>query len=193
MNKGLTETLTENFPSIVPVVKPLVELPEFINPYRLSGFIEGEGCFFVSVADNKQLKTKFSVYLLFKLTQHSRDIELLKNIAKFLGCGFIPESNTQIADLICKNFSEIEAKIIPFFEKYPLRGTKRLDYAEFYKVFQLMKNKSHLQRSSPLPPSFRPPSPLPPTFFPLLSSPIYLSLSSLPLPLSLREREGRRE
>lgn len=33
MNKGLTETLTENFPSIVPVVKPLVELPEFINPY----------------------------------------------------------------------------------------------------------------------------------------------------------------
>lgn len=94
----------------------------------MSGFIEGEGCFFVSVADNKQLKTKFSVYLLFKLTQHSRDIELLKNIAKFLGCGFIHESNTQIADLICKNFSlgrEIEAKIIPFFEKYPLRGTVR--------------------------------------------------------------------
>jgi hypothetical protein len=32
MSKGLTETLTNNFSSIVPVVRPLV-LPKIINPY----------------------------------------------------------------------------------------------------------------------------------------------------------------
>lgn len=68
----------------------------------------------------------------------------MQNIAKFLGCGFIHESNTQIVNLICKNLIDIEEKIIPFFEKYPLRGTKRLDYTDFHKVFQLMKNKFHL-------------------------------------------------
>jgi hypothetical protein len=67
----------------------------------------------------------------------------LRNIAKFLDCGFIQES-TQIVNLLCKKFSDIEEKIIPFFDKYPLLGSKRLDYTDFYKVFKLMKNKSHL-------------------------------------------------
>ena len=113
----------------MPVVRPLV-LPKFINPYWLLGFIEGEGCFFVVLDDNQSSITNFITNLLFKLTQHSRDIELLKNISKFLGCGTIyEESKNQIANLICKNLSDIEKKIIPFFEKYLLRGIKRLDYA----------------------------------------------------------------
>ena len=35
-------------------------------------------------------------------------------------------------------------KIIPFFEKYPIKGVKALDYADFCKVAELMKNKAHL-------------------------------------------------
>ena len=143
MNKGLTKVLADNFPYTMPVAKPLVEVSEFIDSYWLLGFMEGESCFFVGVTNNRLTNTKFSVNLLFKLTQHSRDIELLRNIAKFLDCGFIQES-TQIVNLLCKKFSDIEEKIIPFFDKYPLLGSKRLDYADFYKVFKLMKNKSHL-------------------------------------------------
>lgn len=73
-----------------------------------------------------------------------------------MDCGFIQES-TQIVNLLCKKFSDIEEKIISFdpfrgrflpsgenFDKYPLLGSKRLEYTDFYKVFKLMKNKSHL-------------------------------------------------
>jgi hypothetical protein len=41
-------------------------------------------------------------------------------------------------------FSDIEEKIIPFFQKYPLQGTKRLDFEDLCKVVKLMNQKSHL-------------------------------------------------
>ena len=40
--------------------------------------------------------------------------------------------------------SDINEKIIPFFQKYPLQGHKYIDYAKFCEVAELMKNKEHL-------------------------------------------------
>lgn len=41
-------------------------------------------------------------------------------------------------------FTEFKDIIVPFFNKYPLYGNKRLDYACFEKVFMLVDNKGHL-------------------------------------------------
>jgi hypothetical protein len=41
-------------------------------------------------------------------------------------------------------FSDIEEKIIPFFQKYLLQGTKRLDFEDLCKVVKLMKSQTHL-------------------------------------------------
>lgn len=41
-------------------------------------------------------------------------------------------------------FSDITEKIIPFFDKYPLRGSKAKDFSDFCKVVELMKKKAHL-------------------------------------------------
>lgn len=40
-------------------------------------------------------------------------------------------------------FSAPQEKIIPFFQNYPLQGVKLLDYNDFIKIANLMKNKSH--------------------------------------------------
>lgn len=42
------------------------------------------------------------------------------------------------------NFSDINNKIIPFFEKNKLLGVKLLDYLDWCKVAKLMNNGSHL-------------------------------------------------
>lgn len=34
--------------------------------------------------------------------------------------------------------------IIPFFETYPIQGTKSLDFADFKKVAEILKKKEHL-------------------------------------------------
>jgi len=43
-------------------------------------------------------------------------------------------------------FADINANIIPFFDKYPLQGEKAKDFMDFKKVALLMQSKAHLTR-----------------------------------------------
>jgi hypothetical protein len=143
LNKGLTEVLSANFPHTIPVTNPLSRVSDSFNSHGLLGFMEG--CFLVSLSISSLNQTKSYMSLLFKITQHKRAIELIKRIAKFLHGGFIvEESNVSTVSLHCKKSSDILTKIIPFFENYPLMGSKRLDYEHFYKVAIFIKNKSYL-------------------------------------------------
>jgi hypothetical protein len=46
-----------------------------------------------------------------------------------------------------KKYSDIVNKIIPFFNQYPILGVKSLDFLDFKKVAEIMKNKEHLTES----------------------------------------------
>jgi hypothetical protein len=52
--------------------------------------------------------------------------------------------NKKTSLLQIKNNSDIENKIIPFFNEYPILGVKSLDFEDFKKVAELVKNKEHL-------------------------------------------------
>ncbi len=41
-------------------------------------------------------------------------------------------------------FTDITEKIIPFFRKYPLKTVKLLDFYDFIKIAELMREGSHL-------------------------------------------------
>lgn len=70
---------------------------------------------------------------------------MLNSIEKLFGCGQVKERPAHsCADFIVTNFTDINEKIIPFFEKYPLIGCKKQDYLDFCKAAELMKNKVHL-------------------------------------------------
>ena len=51
-------------------------------------------------------------------------------------------NNTSLLQI--KNNYDIENKIIPFFNEYPILGVKKLDFEDFKKVAELVKNKEHL-------------------------------------------------
>ena len=62
-----------------------------------------------------------------------------------LGCGTIyKDSKKPVIRLVVVKYKDINEKIISLFNKYPLQGSKRLDYTDFCKVVELMKNKAHL-------------------------------------------------
>jgi len=94
------------------------------------------------ILDKKIVKGS-NVQLRFRLTQHIRDIQLMDNIMTYIGCGALYKDSS-VVTLVVTKLSDIENKIIPLFEKYPLNGNKGLDYCDFHKVFLLMKNKDHL-------------------------------------------------
>ena len=61
MNLGLSDKLKLSFPDVVQVERPLVELPQTIDPQWLAGFTDAEGCFFV-VVTKSQTRVGFAVF-----------------------------------------------------------------------------------------------------------------------------------
>ncbi len=141
MNRGLSEELKIAFSDVLPVPRLSVvgaTAHEIKDPNWLVGFTSGEGCFMVRVYESS------SIYqLIFKLTQHSRDEQLMRSLIQYWDCGNVYKYRKAIEFRIQK-FSDIRDKIIPFFNKYPIQGIKALDYADFVKVADIMKVKGHL-------------------------------------------------
>ena len=83
--------------------------------------------------------------MVFQLTQHSRDEKLMRSLIELLKCGKIYKNRYAFYFTVSK-FSDITEKIIPFFKKYPILGVKALDFADFCKVAEMMKDKKHLTK-----------------------------------------------
>lgn len=113
MNLGLSHYLSRAFPKIIPTVRRLVENMKIIDPNWISGFVSGEGNFFISVINSKT-KVGKQVVLIFSITQHSRDARLLRSLCDLWGCGaYYPRSNRDEGNFTVTKFSDIEQKIIP--------------------------------------------------------------------------------
>lgn len=48
--------------------------------------------FFIGITKNTKIKVNFNVNFLFKVSQHKRDIELLKMLSIQLNCGTIQDN-----------------------------------------------------------------------------------------------------
>lgn len=143
---GISDELKAAFKSnILPVQSPSVLDYKIKDLNWLAGFIAAEGCFYVKVSKSKTHKLGVVVQLKLKITQHTRDIELMQSLVKFFGCGLIEKRlNSNVCDFIVYSHKDIWEKIIPFFEKYPIQGVKYEDFMDFCKVALLIKNKAHL-------------------------------------------------
>lgn len=143
MNNGLTPILIKYFPNINPVERPVIKLQENLDPYWVAGFVEAEGCFFITAIKSKSYKTGYQIQLNFNIVQHSRDFLLIKSFVNYFNCGAVYE-NTGHVTFVVKKLSDNQDKIISFFEKYPLQGFKLSDYNKFCRVAALMHKKAHL-------------------------------------------------
>lgn len=143
LNWGLSEKFKQSFPSIIPAERPEVKPSEIKDIHWWVGFVEGEGCFLVTNQKSKSQKKTYDIGLKFTITQHNRDLELLQSFSNYLGCGKCYSNRNEVSFII-SSFSDINSKIIPIFDKYPLLGTKKEDYKDFKKVAELMESKYHL-------------------------------------------------
>lgn len=140
MNNGLSLTLTSAFAEITPVNRPLNLDKKIKDPNWLTGFIAAEGCFMINITE---FAKGFQVKLLFIISQHERDKELLASFMDYLGCGGVYKNKTTF-DYRVSKFSDIEDKVIPFLKNYPLQGVKSLDFNDWCLAASIMKDKKHL-------------------------------------------------
>lgn len=145
LNLGLSEELKMAFPCIVAVNRPLIQNSLIPDPFWLSGFASGESTFYLSIFKS-ETKLGESVLVKFSLAQSLRDGLLIKHLVQYLGCGNYSERFTQgaICTFSVSKLKDLDEKIIPFFDKYPIEGSKFLDYQDFKKAVILIKDKAHL-------------------------------------------------
>lgn len=146
MNKGLSDTLRVQFPTILSQPRPVVSFEGIQDPNWFTGFVDGEGYFYVRSLKNQNYSTGFSVNLVFSISQHVRDEALLTTFIEYLGCGRIEKASTRPdgVNFVVSKFSDIKEKIIPFFQTYPLEGIKSRDNLDFAKVANIIDAKGHL-------------------------------------------------
>jgi hypothetical protein len=98
------------------------------------------------ISKSDKYTTGGQVSMKFYITQHSRDLPLLKTFINYFGdspCGYV-SVDKELSHFTVGALSDIEKKIIPHFNKYPLLGTKNLDFEDWCKIAYLMKDRVHL-------------------------------------------------
>jgi hypothetical protein len=132
-------------PNLEPVLRPEIKDSKIQNLHWLAGFTDAEGCFFVALKKSRGSKLGETVWLKFILTQHTRDEYLLRSLITTFNCGrYIPKSG--YGEFVVEKFTDVNDKVIPFFEKFKLHGIKSNNFEDFKKAALLIKNKDHLTR-----------------------------------------------
>lgn len=115
-----------------------------LEAHWVVGFVDGEGCFFVGINPHPEMAAGFQVLPEFTVVQHRRDIQLLYALKRFFGCGVVRKNDGEWMTYRVRNVKHLREKIIPFFEKHPLKSKKRVDFLKFRKVLLLMERGEHL-------------------------------------------------
>ena len=118
--------------------------PEKLQAQWVVGFVDGEGCFYVGINPHPEMSCQFQVLPEFTVVQHRRDVQLLHALKKFFGCGVVRQNHGDRMAYRVRGLDHLSERIVPFFEKHPLKSKKRIDFIKFRKVLQLMSRGTHL-------------------------------------------------
>ena len=114
-------------------------------PSWVSGFVDGEGCFSVSFNRREKLATGIETRPSFSVSQNAFSKEALESLQEFFKCGSIRySSRDNCYKYEVRNIDDIMKRIIPHFEKYPLKTNKRKDFATFVDICKNIKQNQHL-------------------------------------------------
>ena len=90
-----------------------------MNPYFISGFVDGEGCFLVQISRNSEIKIGWRVKITFTVVLHSKDKIVLEYIKNYWSVGGITKHGTQSYQFRVSSEKDL-AIILEHFDKYPL-------------------------------------------------------------------------
>ena len=114
-----------------------------LNPHYVTGFTDGEGCFFVSISPNSKYKTNFRVKTTFQIGVHIKDIALLEKIKLFFNVGHISRLALDSVQYRVSGINDLKV-IINHFDEFSLLTYKQSDYLLFKEVVKLIEDGKHL-------------------------------------------------
>jgi hypothetical protein len=122
----------------------------------ITGFVDGEGCFSIHVVKQphrekrRGYKTGFQVAHQFVVTQGAKSIECLQMMHEYFGVGRLhcnhryDNHKEHLYQYVVGKRSDLIETIIPFFRRYSLRTSKRIDFEKFVRCMRVIETNAHL-------------------------------------------------
>ena len=119
----------------------LTDLPSYI-----SGYVDGEGCFTVSISPRPTLRVGWEVRPSLSVSQNGDRDEVLLDIQRHFGCGTLrPDRSDKTVKREVRSLPLLVDRIVPHFHAYPLRSGKSNDFELFASVCEAMTLRRHLE------------------------------------------------
>lgn len=102
--------------------------------------------FGLNITKQVRMKLGYTAQPQYRTCQHERYLVVLKRIILTMGCGVIvqPSEGRDRYFTSVSNITELSTIVIPFCQKYPLYGSKGLDFQYFAEGIAIMEKKGHL-------------------------------------------------
>ncbi len=113
------------------------------------GYVDGEGCFSVSLFRNKTTKFGWQVFPEFVVTQGEKSKKSLEILIKFFKCGKVfvnkryDDHNENVYRYCVRSKKDLTEIIIPFFRNNQLKTAKKGDFKIFAKIIEMMNGNVH--------------------------------------------------
>ena len=115
-----------------------------LEPQWITGFVDGEGCFHVSINPHKEMTTGYQVLPEFTVVQHKRDVKILHALKSYFGCGVVRTNHGDRMAYRVRAINHLIEHIVPFFMEHPLMTIKNVEFKKFRRILLLMEKGDHL-------------------------------------------------
>lgn len=142
-----------------------LDTSNILNNYWFSGFTEADGSFQIKIVDSKpksetrKRSVSENISLRFRLDQRLHDkptsstmLSIMEEIAKSLSSNLNIYKTNKGDETLSITVTSIDKlkTVIDYFYKYPLLGTKYLDFIDWKKAYFLILSKDHLTEAGRL-------------------------------------------
>ncbi len=114
------------------------------------GFVDGEGCFSISIVRNATCRLGWQAQHEFSVTQAASSKRALYALQAYFQCGRVVEQHRRdnhreaLMRFSVKDRRDLLKEIIPFFDEHPLITAKAADFTKFAGIVGMMEEGRHL-------------------------------------------------
>lgn len=109
-----------------------------INVFFIIGVIEGDGCFYIGLRDNRKIRFGFNI------TTHIHELDLLYKIKWVLNCGITKIKTKTWCRYEIEGAKSLRTILIPLINSIPLLSSKSINFKSFKEAMEIYTKKEHL-------------------------------------------------
>ena len=116
---------------------------ERLDPRWITGFVDGEGCFYVGINQHNRTR-QWQLLPEFRIVQHQRDEQVLHRIQKYFGFGVVTVNHGDRKEFRVRDLQNLK-RIIECFKIHKfLTRSKQKSFEVFSEVIEMRNKKEHL-------------------------------------------------